>query len=220
MQANPRSAANPHPDAPRRRHTGFAAFRACREPLLGPCLDRLADRGVRVASRLPAGRRSSTSRITGLSGPEAATSPQKPRSAARDTDHIARAHDQLRSVVEPYPGRRARPSGRGRLPPRSWKITIIENTPVAVVVAGGEKTPVAGDGRLLRGAEERQLPTVPVSVVPERRSPSRPRSPPKPSPHSPRRPSAPASASYARPRPSTAASRSSCKTVPTFLFRQ
>ncbi len=33
-------------------------------------------------------------------------------------------------------------------------------------MAGGEKTPVAGDGRLLRGADQRQLPTVPVNVVP------------------------------------------------------
>jgi cell division protein FtsQ len=72
--------------------------------------------------------------------------------------------DQLRSVVEPYPVVKDLEVSADF--PHGLKIEIIENTPVAAVVAGGEKTPVAGDGRLLRGAAQRQLPTVPVNVVP------------------------------------------------------
>ncbi len=102
--------------------------------------------------------------ITGLSGPEAARVTAQLESAARDMTTLHVRTDQLRSVVEPYPVvKDLRVSADF---PHDLKITIIENTPVAVVVAGGEKTPVAGDGRLLRGAQERQLPTVPVNVVP------------------------------------------------------
>jgi cell division protein FtsQ len=102
--------------------------------------------------------------VTGLSGPEAARVTAQLENAARDMTTLHVRTDQLRSVVEPYPVvKDLRVSSDF---PHGLKITIIENTPVAVVVAGGEKTPVAGDGRLLRGADERQLPTVPVSVVP------------------------------------------------------
>jgi cell division protein FtsQ len=102
--------------------------------------------------------------VTGLSGPEAGRVTAQLEHAARDMTTLHVRTDQLRSVVEPYPVvKDLRVSADF---PHGLKITIIENTPVAAVVAGGEKTPVAGDGRLLRGADERQLPTVPVSVVP------------------------------------------------------
>jgi cell division protein FtsQ len=102
--------------------------------------------------------------VHGLSGPEAARVSAQLESAARDMTTLHVRTDQLRSVVAPYPVvKDLRVSADF---PHGLKITIIENTPVAAVVAGGEKTPVAADGRLLRGADERQLPTVPVSVVP------------------------------------------------------
>jgi cell division protein FtsQ len=102
--------------------------------------------------------------VTGLSGPEASRVTAQLENAARDMTTLHVRSDQLRSVVAPYPVvKDLRVSSDF---PHGLKITIIENTPVAVVEAGGEKTPVAGDGRLLRGAAERQLPTVPVSVVP------------------------------------------------------
>jgi cell division protein FtsQ len=102
--------------------------------------------------------------VSGLSGPEAARVTAQLESAARDMTTLHVRTDQLRSVVEPYPVvKDLRVSSDF---PHGLKITIIENTPVAAVVAGGEKTPVAADGRLLRGAGERQLPTVPVSTVP------------------------------------------------------
>jgi cell division protein FtsQ len=102
--------------------------------------------------------------VIGLSGPETARVTAQLEAAARDMTTLHVRTDQLRSVVEPYPVvKDIRVTTHF---PHDLKITIVENTPVAVVVAGGEKTPVAGDGRLLRGAAQRQLPSVPVSVVP------------------------------------------------------
>jgi cell division protein FtsQ len=102
--------------------------------------------------------------VTGLSGPEAGRVTAQLENAARDMTTLHVRTDQLRSVVAPYPVvKDLRVSADF---PHGLKIRIIENTPVAVVEVGGEKTPVAGDGRLLRGADERQLPTVPVNVVP------------------------------------------------------
>jgi cell division protein FtsQ len=102
--------------------------------------------------------------VVGLSGPETARVTAQLDAAARDMTTLHVRTDQLRSVVEPYPVVKDLKVSSDF--PHGLKITIVENTPVAVVVAGGEKTPVAGDGRLLRGADQRALPTVPVSVVP------------------------------------------------------
>jgi cell division protein FtsQ len=102
--------------------------------------------------------------VTGLSGPEAGRVTAQLENAAHDMTTLHVRTDQLRSVVEPYPVVKDLKVASDF--PHGLKIAIVENTPVAVVDAGGEKTPVAGDGRLLRGAEQRQLPTVPVSVVP------------------------------------------------------
>jgi cell division protein FtsQ len=102
--------------------------------------------------------------VTGLSGPEARRVTVQLENAARDMTTLHVRTDQLRSVVAPYPVVKDLKVSADF--PHGLKITIIENTPVAVVEVGGEKTPVAGDGRLLRGADERQLPTVPVNVVP------------------------------------------------------
>jgi cell division protein FtsQ len=102
--------------------------------------------------------------VVGLSGPETARVTAQLEDAARDMTTLHVRTDQLRSVVEPYPVVKDLEVTTDF--PHDLKITIVENTPVAVVVVGGEKTPVAGDGRLLHGADQRQLPSVPVSVVP------------------------------------------------------
>jgi cell division protein FtsQ len=102
--------------------------------------------------------------VVGLSGPEATRISAQLQDAARDMTTLHVRTDQLRSVVEPYPVVKNLKVSTNF--PHGLKITIVENTPVAVVVAGGEKTPVAGDGRLLRGVTARQLPTVPVNAVP------------------------------------------------------
>jgi cell division protein FtsQ len=50
--------------------------------------------------------------------------------------------------------------------PHTLRIAVTENVPVAAVLVDGTKIPVAGDGRLLRGADQRELPVVPMRVTP------------------------------------------------------
>jgi cell division protein FtsQ len=78
--------------------------------------------------------------VTGLTGPEAGRVGGLLESAARDMTTLHVRTDQLRAVVE--------------------------NTPVAAIVVDGTRTPVSGDGRLLTGAEQRELPVVPLPVAP------------------------------------------------------
>ena len=72
--------------------------------------------------------------------------------------------DQLRSVVEPYPVVKDLRVSTDF--PHGLRITVVENTPVAVVTVDGAKTPVAADGTLLRGADQRDLPVVPLRAAP------------------------------------------------------
>jgi cell division protein FtsQ len=102
--------------------------------------------------------------VVGLSGPETARVTRQLESAARDMTTLHVRGDQLRSVVAPYPVvKDLRVSADF---PHGLKITVVENTPVAVVTVAGAKTPVSGDGLLLRGADQRDLPTVPLRVPP------------------------------------------------------
>lgn len=102
--------------------------------------------------------------VVGLSGPETDRVTAQLTAAAKDMTTLHVRGDQLRSVVAPYPVvKDLRVSADF---PHGLKITVVENTPVAVVQAEGVKMPVAADGRLLRGAEQRSLPVVPLSVPP------------------------------------------------------
>jgi cell division protein FtsQ len=102
--------------------------------------------------------------VVGLSGPETARVTQQLENAARDMTTLHVRGDQLRSVVEPYPiVKDLRVSTDF---PHGLKVTVIENTPVAAILVDGARTPVAADGRLLRGADQRALPVVPVGVPP------------------------------------------------------
>lgn len=102
--------------------------------------------------------------VVGLSGPETARVTRQLESAARDMTTLHVRGEQLRSVVEPYPVVKDLRVSTDF--PHGLKITVIENTPVAVVTVDGAKTPVSGDGKLLRGADQRDLPTVPLKVPP------------------------------------------------------
>jgi cell division protein FtsQ len=102
--------------------------------------------------------------VVGLSGPETARVTTQLQAAAKDMTTLHVRGDQLRSVVEPYPVVKDLHVSTDF--PHGLKITVVENTPVAAVIADGAKTPVAADGRLLRGADQRELPVVPVSVPP------------------------------------------------------
>jgi cell division protein FtsQ len=102
--------------------------------------------------------------VTGLSGPETARVTRQLESAARDMTTLHVRGDQLRSVVAPYPVVKDLRVATDF--PHGLKITVIENTPVAVVTVDGAKTPVSADGKLLRGADQRALPVVPLRVAP------------------------------------------------------
>jgi cell division protein FtsQ len=102
--------------------------------------------------------------VVGLSGPETARVTRQLESAARDMTTLHVRGDQLRSVVAPYPVVKDLRVSTDF--PHGLKITVVENTPVAVVTVDGAKTPVAGDGKLLRGADQRALPAVPMRVSP------------------------------------------------------
>jgi cell division protein FtsQ len=102
--------------------------------------------------------------VVGLSGPEAGKVTTQLEDAAKDMTTLHVRGDQLRSVVAPYPVVKDLRVSTDF--PHGLKITVVENTPVAVIVADGAKTPVSADGQLLRGAGQRELPEVPMSVPP------------------------------------------------------
>lgn len=102
--------------------------------------------------------------VVGLTGPEAPRVTRQLQDAARDMTTLHVRGDQLRSVVEPYPVVKDLRVSTDF--PHGLKITVVENTPVAAISAGGEKTPVSADGKLLRGADQRELPIVPLRVAP------------------------------------------------------
>jgi cell division protein FtsQ len=102
--------------------------------------------------------------VVGLTGPETARVTRQLQNAATDMTTLHVRGDQLRSVVAPYPVVKDLRVSTDF--PHGMRITVIENTPIAAVMADGTVTPVAADGRLLRGADQRELPIVPMSVPP------------------------------------------------------
>ena len=102
--------------------------------------------------------------VNGLSGPESARVTAQLESAARDMTTLHVRVDQLRSVVAPFPVVKS-VSASAEFP-HTLRITVTENTPVAAVLVDGTRLPVGGDGLLLRGADQRTLPAVPMSVTP------------------------------------------------------
>ncbi|WCB93651.1 Cell division protein FtsQ [Baekduia alba] len=102
--------------------------------------------------------------VVGLTGPEAPRVTRQLEDAARDMTTLHVRGDQLRSVVEPYPVVKDLRVSTDF--PHGLKITVVENTPVAAISVGDDRTPVSADGKLLRGADQRQLPIVPLRVAP------------------------------------------------------
>src|SRR4051794_37481197 len=81
--------------------------------------------------------------VTGLTGPETARVTAQLQAAARDMTTLHVRGDQLRSVVEPYPVVKALRVSTDF--PHGLRITIVENPPVAAIVADGGRTPVGAD---------------------------------------------------------------------------
>lgn len=104
--------------------------------------------------------------VTGASGPDAAQIRHALDVAARNMTTLDVHLDQLRTAVAPFPVvKDLRVTTHF---PHGMRIRVIEQIPVAVLLlAGGRRIAVAGDGTLLHDVIATQgLPVVPVSVPP------------------------------------------------------
>ncbi|MEA2360767.1 MAG: cell division protein FtsQ [Solirubrobacteraceae bacterium] len=102
--------------------------------------------------------------VTGVSGPQAAQVRAALQSAGRDMTTLNVRHAQLATAVRPYPvvqGVEAHADF-----PHGLRIVVREHVPVAVLVSGGDRVPVAADGTLLRGTPWDSLPVVAAPAPP------------------------------------------------------
>ena len=103
--------------------------------------------------------------VAGASGPDAGEIRSALVSAARDMTTLDVHMSHLRTAVSPYPVvKRLQVSTQF---PHGMRIRVIEQVPVAVVQVEGRRTPVAGDGTLLRDVSTgAQLPSIGLTVAP------------------------------------------------------
>jgi cell division protein FtsQ len=103
--------------------------------------------------------------VAGASGPDAGEIRSALISAARDMTTLDVHLSHLRTAVSPYPVvKRLQVSTQF---PHGMRIRVIEEVPVAVVQVDGRRTPVAGDGTLLRDVSTgAQLPSIGLTVAP------------------------------------------------------
>jgi cell division protein FtsQ len=103
--------------------------------------------------------------VAGASGPDAGEIRSALISAARDMTTLDVHMSHLRTAVSPYPVvKRLEVSTQF---PHGMRIRVIEQVPVAVAEVDGRRTPVAGDGTLLRDVTtDAQLPSIGLTVAP------------------------------------------------------
>ena len=102
--------------------------------------------------------------VTGVSGPEAAAVRATLTTAAQDMTTLHVRTDALRTAVEPFPVVRDLQAHREGL--HRLRIDVDEYQPVAVLVAGGKRVPVADDGTMLRGSTTAGLPELALKAIP------------------------------------------------------
>jgi cell division protein FtsQ len=103
--------------------------------------------------------------VTGESGPDAGQIRLALTAAARNMTTLDVQMNQLRMAVEPYPV--VKDLSVSTQFPHGMTIRVIEQMPVAVVSAGGQRIAVAGDGTLLHDViPGASLPTIALGVVP------------------------------------------------------
>jgi cell division protein FtsQ len=103
--------------------------------------------------------------VAGASGPDAAAIRSALISAARDMTTLDVQTSHLRTAVSPYPVVKGLQVSTQF--PHGMRIRVIEHVPVAVVQVDGRRTPVAGDGTLLRDVTTAaELPSIDLSVAP------------------------------------------------------
>ncbi|HEX3833387.1 MAG TPA: cell division protein FtsQ/DivIB [Solirubrobacteraceae bacterium] len=103
--------------------------------------------------------------VAGASGPDAARIRSALISAARDMTTLDVQMSHLRTAVSPYPVVKGLQVSTQF--PHGMRVRVIEHVPVAVVQVDGRRTPVAGDGTLLRDVTtDAELPSIDLSVAP------------------------------------------------------
>lgn len=103
--------------------------------------------------------------VTGASGPDASKIRAALTSAARNMTTLKVSTSQLYTAVAPYPDVKHLDVSTSF--PHAMRIRVIEQTPVAVITAGGRQIEVASDGTLLHAdSAVASLPTIPLGVAP------------------------------------------------------
>lgn len=103
--------------------------------------------------------------VTGASGPDAAQIDQTLEAAARGMTTLDMNVGKLREAVAQFPS--VQDLRVSTAFPHGLRIQVIEQQPVAVLVASGQRVVVAGDGTVLRDTSAaRGLPTIPVAALP------------------------------------------------------
>jgi cell division protein FtsQ len=102
--------------------------------------------------------------ITGVYGPDAGQIRSALTLAARNMTTLDVRLGQLRTAVAPYPAvKDVRVSTQF---PHGLRIRVLEQLPVAALVAGGHAVAVTGDGTLLQDVGTRSLPAIGVRLLP------------------------------------------------------
>ena len=104
-------------------------------------------------------------RVAGASGPDAAQIRSALVTAARNMTTLDVRMNQLRMAVAPYPVVKSLVVATQF--PHGMRIQVVEQVPVAIVLAGGRRIAVSGDGTLLHDAvPSTPLPTISLAVAP------------------------------------------------------
>lgn len=106
-----------------------------------------------------------TVRIAGITGPEAPDVRAALEQAAKEMTTLHVDEQRLRRAVAAYP--QVKDLQVEAKPLHELRITVVERQPVALVSAGGQRVPVAGDGTLLRGrVSSSNLPAIKAAALP------------------------------------------------------
>ncbi len=104
-------------------------------------------------------------RVAGASGPDAAQIRSALVAAARNMSTLDVKMNQLRTAVAPYPVVKSLDVSTQF--PHGMRIRVIEQVPVGIVLAGGRRSAVSGDGTLLHDVvAASSLPTIALSIPP------------------------------------------------------
>jgi cell division protein FtsQ len=102
--------------------------------------------------------------VTGVSGPDAPQVREALVDAARDMTTLHVRDGELRTAVDPYPGVLNVKTDADF--PHGLRIAVRERNPVATVVSGSQRVPVAADGTLMPTSPSANLPEISAQALP------------------------------------------------------